>query len=273
MIKQKLRLKWKILLFVTIVITLLLLYSIFICSRGFIVNEHKIVNKSLPNSFYGLKIVHFSDLYYGKSVNEKELKKIVSEINLNKPDIVVFSGDLIDKDTKYTEEMKNVLNKYLSKINYVYGKYYVNGDNDRSYYEPLMTSNGFTSINNLCTDINSKENEKIELCGMSTKYDNSFIKDIDESSYKIMVTHYPDYYRYIESINFNLVLGGHSYNGQITIPFVGGIIKKNNAKSYYEKYYKINNSDFYISNGLGTDNIGLRLFDKPSFNLYRLVDK
>ena len=40
--------------------------------------------------------------------------------------------------------------------------------------------------------------------------------------------------------------------------------------SYYEEYYKLNNTDLYVSSGIGTSNISFRLFNKPSFNLYRL---
>ena len=39
---------------------------------------------------------------------------------------------------------------------------------------------------------------------------------------------------------------------------------------YTNSYYDINNTKFYISNGLGTENISFRLFNKPSINLYRL---
>ena len=47
----------------------------------------------------------------------------------------------------------------------------------------------------------------------------------------------------------------------------------NNSKEYYDPYYKINDTDMYISGGIGNSKVNLRLFNTPSFNLYRLVDK
>ena len=44
------------------------------------------------------------------------------------------------------------------------------------------------------------------------------------------------------------------------------------AKKYYKEYYKVNNTDMYISNGLGTTIMNLRLFNKPSISLYRLTN-
>ena len=279
MIKRKLKTKWKIILVSIIIITLLLLYTIFINTKGLLVKEYKVVNKNIPSSFYGLKIVHFSDIYYGKSINKKELVNLVEEINLTKPDIVIFTGDLIDKDTIYTEDIEKDLIKYLSKINSEYGKYYVSGDNDnyKNSFDSLMTKSNFMSLEDTCDTITNKKNDSLILCGLGLGSNNGNFLDeiIDENNdnYKIIAMHYPDYYKNISKYDFNLILGGHSYNGQIKLPFIKGIIRRNNAISYYNEHYNIGNNDMYISGGLGTDNFNLRFLNKPSFNLYRLVDK
>ena len=277
--KRKLKTKWKIILVSIIIITLLLLYTIFINTKGLLVKEYKVVNKNIPSSFYGLKIVHFSDIYYGKSINKKELVNLVEEINLTKPDIVIFTGDLIDKDTIYTEDIEKDLIKYLSKINSEYGKYYVSGDNDnyKNSFDSLMTKSNFMSLEDTCDTITNKKNDSLILCGLGLGSNNGNFLDeiIDENNdnYKIIAMHYPDYYKNISKYDFNLILGGHSYNGQIKLPFIKGIIRRNNAISYYNEHYNIGNNDMYISGGLGTDNFNLRFLNKPSFNLYRLVDK
>lgn len=276
MIKTKLKPIWKIIFFILSVVILLLLYSIFLGTRGLKIKEYKIINNNLPNSFYGLKIVQFSDLYYDKSINEEELINIVKNINLTKPDIVIFSGDLMDKDTIYTEDIENIIVNNLSNINSKYGKYYVSGDNDeyKNSFDLLMENSDFVSINNKCDNIVNNKNESILLCGLNTNNnDFSFLNDIEDFSYKIITMHYPDYYNKIKDYNFNLILSSHSYNGQISLPYIGGLILKSNAKKYNKEYYNVNNSDFYISGGLGTDNFNIRLLNKPSFNLYRLVDK
>ena len=69
--------------------------------------EYPIINESIPESFDGFKIVHFSDIHFGTTVNEKELESIVNKINLLKPDILVFTGDLFDNSVTINENTKN----------------------------------------------------------------------------------------------------------------------------------------------------------------------
>ena len=105
---MKLKLKWKIIFSIIILLIIIYISVRFIGNIGLVVREYKITNKKLE-SFYGLKIAHFSDLHYGMSVNEKKLNIIVNKINMTKPDIVVFTGDLIDKNIKITDEIFELL--------------------------------------------------------------------------------------------------------------------------------------------------------------------
>ena len=70
-------------------------------------SEQAIHYESLSKDIYGLKIVHISDIHYGRTIHEKELENLVKQINLTKPDILVFTGDLIDKDTQLSSEEEN----------------------------------------------------------------------------------------------------------------------------------------------------------------------
>lgn len=278
MTKRHLKLKWKIIFGILIFILLLFICLRFIGTKGLIIKEYKVVNKNIDTSFYGFKIVHFSDLHYGMSVDEKVLSNLVDKINKTKPDIVVFTGDLIDKKKNYTESDTKLLTKYLSKIKSSYGNYYVNGDDDENInsFDSIMVNSNFKSLNNNYEVITSEKNKKILISGISTNANIKIFNDIfkdDDYSYKIIMMHYPDNYDLISKYNFDLVLSGHSHNGQVRLPYIGALVKMNNSKKYYDPYYKINNTDMYISGGIGNSKVNLRLFNTPSFNLYRLVDK
>ena len=109
----------KFIIFLLILITIVsstLLYSRYIGTSGIFINEYKVVNKNLSNDFYGLKIVHISDLHYGRTINKKELNELVKKINLTKPDIVVLTGDLIDKDTNLTDKDIKIISDAFNKI-------------------------------------------------------------------------------------------------------------------------------------------------------------
>lgn len=278
MAKRHLKFKWKIIFGILIFILLLFICLRFIGTKGLIIKEYKVVNKNIDTSFYGFKIVHFSDLHYGMSVDEKVLSNLVDKINKTKPDIVVFTGDLIDKKKNYTESDTKLLTKYLSKIKSSYGNYYVNGDDDENInsFDSIMVNSNFKSLNNNYEVITSEKNKKILISGISTNANIKIFNDIfkdDDYSYKIIMMHYPDNYDLISKYNFDLVLSGHSHNGQVRLPYIGALVKMNNSKEYYDPYYKINDTDMYISGGIGNSKVNLRLFNTPSFNLYRLVDK
>ena len=97
-------------------------------------------------------------------------------------------------------------------------------------------------------------------------------KKSEDINYKIILVHEPDYIDTITSKynNTNLVLAGHSHNGQINIPYIKKLLLPEGSKKYYNNYYKVNNTNLYISSGLGESNINFRLFNKPSINFYRI---
>ena len=114
------------------------------------------------------------------------------------------------------------------------------------------------------------------LSGTNYNSDLNYLNDLftkELPSYKINIMHTPDTFDDIKNYNFNLVLAGHSHNGQVDLPFYGAIYTPKGAKKYYKPYYKIDNTDLYISSGIGTSNYNFRLFNRPSFNLYRLNAK
>ena len=274
---MKLKKKWKIIFLVILIIATLFILLRYIGNMGIKVKEYKIINNNIGN-FYGLKIVHVTDLHYGMT-NEKKLKKLVKEINLTKPDIVLFTGDLVDKNTEYNKEIDNILIENLKNINAYYGKYYVNGDEDLLYktFDTIMSNSNFISLDDTYEVIYNEKNETIFLSGISP--DKSLTNEIKENinlntyNYKILLTHYPDSVTSILKYNFDLIASGHSLNGQVRLPFIGSVYTKENSRKYYNSYYKIDNTNLYISSGIGNSTINIRLNNPPSFNLYRIVNK
>lgn len=261
-----------IILLVTLL--LVLIYSRFVGTANLKTNEI-IINYNINNSFNGLKIVHFSDLHYKKVINEKRVKEIINEINKINADIVIFTGDLINKDYKLKNNDINFLTNELSKINSKYGSFAILGDNDLSDEEVIKNiyiRSNFTLLNNNYNIIHNEHNDKI----LISDYIDNNIPDINNPNiYKIILTHKPDNITNLlnNNNNINLILSGHSLNGSINIPGIKKLFLNDGAKKYYEPYYKINNTNVYISNGIGVDKINFRLFNTPSINFYRFKTK
>lgn len=271
-------------IFLFILAVLIVLYAKFIGTKGLIVKEYRVESNILTTNFSGVKIVHFSDLLYKSTVDKKDLEKLVNKINELKPDIVVFTGDLVSPSMKLTVKEKENLVNSLSSITSVIGKYAIYGDNDYSYsdFEEVMTNSGFTILSNSYEEIFYKTNESIYIVGLPSSikeksdlstafefyndetrpyiivlaHDGKTLKTLDESTYEV-----------------DLVLLGHSLNGSIVMPYYGGLFVDKNSYKYSDEYYKKGITNIYVSSGIGTNKYGFRLFNRPSFNLYRLKAK
>lgn len=265
-------------------IVLLIVLGKYYYTENFKVREYGITNHNLPNSFDGIKIIQFSDVHYNTSVDENFLKRVVNEINELKPEIVIFNGDLFDQNIKYTDEDFKKLTNILNKIDYVIGKYAVFGENDYKYekeYNEIMNNSGFKILRNNFDLIYYQGSIPIFIGGLDSLLKEksdinqtlSYFEENDSNLFKLIVMHEPDNIKNLKNKNIDLCLAGHSHNGQIKIPFIGAIHNYKGSKLYYDDYYQINNTDLYISNGLGTTLYKFRLFNMPSFNLFRLYSK
>lgn len=277
----------KIIFILLLIAFLLLLYSRFISTSGLKVKEYKIVNENIPDNISGLKIVHLSDIHYGRIIDKKRLEKIVERVNLIKPDIVVITGDLIDRDTKLTDDDINSITTSLSKINVTTNKYAIRGNHDYVFdkWKDIINDSNFINLDNSYDYIYINNYEPILISGLSSLQDeedvnsryntikNSIDKDNINTIYNILLVHETDFVDNIDISRYNLILGGHSHNGQVRLPFIGPIILPKESKKYYDEYYDLGTTDFYISSGLGTSELDFRFFNKPSFNFYRITNK
>lgn len=268
----------RLLLIIMFSIALIVVYARYGGTKGLITKEYTLEVK-IDDSFNGIKIVHFSDLHYLRLMNKETTKEIINEINVLNPDIVVFTGDLIDKDYKLSDKDISDLKELLSSINSKYGKYSVLGNHDTYFYEEIKDiyqSSNFVLLENNYDIIYGNNNDKLFIGGLDNKanIDNimSYFKDNDNINYKIILVHKPDYITNITSKynDINLVLAGHSHNGQVNIPYIKKLFLPNGSKEYYNSYYKVNNTDLYISSGIGVSKYNFRLFNKPSINFYRI---
>ena len=277
--------KWvKVLFFLIVVISSIYLYSRYLGTKGLIVKEYSIVDNKIPNNFYGLKIVQISDIHYKVTTTKEDLTNIVNEINLLKPDIVLLSGDLFDNNIKYTKEDYKDLTNILNDINYNIDKFAIKGEQDLKIknWEEIIINSNFVNLNDKYEFIYNNGKEPILLVGISSNYNkkhikntlNSIYKEINkEYKYSILLLHEPDIISNIDYNKFNLIFAGHTHNGQIVLPFIGGIIKDKYSKIYTDNYYNLGNTKLYISSGIGTTKYKVRLLNKPSINLYRLRNK
>lgn len=259
---------FKILLIFILFITIIYLYARYLNPSSFKINEVAIYDSNLNEAYHGLKIVQLSDTHYGRTTTMDNIKKVVKEINKLNPDIVIFTGDLLD-NKNIKEEEKQELIKNFQNINAKLFKFAVIGDYDATYestYEEILNKSSFTLLNNTNKLVYYNSTTPLNFIGLTNTND---IKDLyNNDYYNITLIHKPDYIKDIT--NTNLAFAGHSLGGQIRLPFIGSLRKTEGASTYIDSYYEINDTKLYISNGIGTEKYSLRMFNTPSITLYRL---
>ncbi|MBR2785225.1 MAG: metallophosphoesterase [Clostridia bacterium] len=286
--KIKKIIKWSIkaILIITILIGGFFTYNSYVATVKIKVREYRVVNSKIPESFNGIKIIQFSDLHYGSTMNEENLKDIKKLINDRKPDLIVFTGDLIDSNYKISEKQKELLSKRLKELNATLGKYAILGDEDSEEIITIYNQSDFTILKNEYELIYNEKNDPIILIGLDSLIEGrrsidqaySYFKQETYNSniYTITIMHEPDSaIDLLGTYQTDLALAGHSHNGNIRIPIANiPLEKKEGAKKYNQDYYQIGSTDLYVSSGLGTNNkTGIRFFCRPSINFYRLSNK
>ncbi len=106
-------------------------YAIFRSLYRFKVHKHSIRFKALPQAFAGLRIVHISDTHLG-SFNYRFhiFDRAVKLINDLRPDLILFTGDLVNN---YAAELKG-WEETFNKLHAGIGKYAVLGNHDYGDY-------------------------------------------------------------------------------------------------------------------------------------------
>ena len=271
----------KTIFFLVVFFSLFLFYNYYISTTRIEVKERRVISEKIPDNFNGLKIIQFSDIHYGNNIFDEELERLVKVINSRKPDLVIFSGDLIDPKFKLTKKEKKRVITTLSKIKSSIGKYAISGDEDKDISMEILRTCDFNILNNNYDLVYNSTNNPILLIGIDSylnkkvDFDKAFayfeIPEHNSNIYTIVMVHEPDCYDEFKDHKVDLVLAGHSHNGYIRLPKLGAITKKEKgAQKYRDFEYKFDDTYFFISNGIGTNGNGIRLFNHPSVSLLRL---
>ena len=257
----------KILISFIVITSSTYLYMRHIATSGIIVKEYSLTYDNLPIEFDGLKVIQLSDIAYGSTIYTKELKTIVKKINSIKPDIIIFTGGLIDPDYPISKGEKESLITILNSLEASIGKYSILSSKDKSNTHDIINNTDFHILENSYELIYYKGMNPIILIGIKNS------QDIDKA------------YSYYQEKNsnkeiFNITI---TSNKELVKPIIkpiyrqniimtndnGSLIKIPFANNYKDRYLQ-NNTDVFVSSGIGTDKTKVRLFNRPSINFYRL---
>ena len=245
------------------------------------ITRHTIKNAALPSGFDGVRLIQFSDTHIGYQYTMDQLKKLITRINGLNPDMIVFTGDLLDDPRHFTEKTRLI--SMLSKLNAPQGKFAVYGNHDHGgygsdLYKQIMEQSGFTLLLNTSANIKLLDGSSIWIAGiddaMLGKPDlNASMVEIPKNSYTILLSHAPDKAEEAAQYPIQMQLSGHSHGGQIQIPFYGPLVTPPFAEKFVEGFYTVGRNSgliLYVNRGLGTTRLPFRFLSQPELAIFTL---
>ncbi|MGN1372610.1 MAG: metallophosphoesterase [Candidatus Coproplasma sp.] len=241
-------------------------------------------NNLLHTSFYevkspkiekAVKIVQLSDLH-AKSFGKGNVK-LLDKVKEQSPDIIAITGDIIHKyrdgDIKVALEFVEGLVK-IAPVYYVSGNHEMRNKRYRVFKERLALA-GAVVLENEAVSIDG-----ITLCGVNCadikggKFFHILEGKGEDSSYKLLLAHLPQYIQKYALAGFDCVLCGHAHGGQWRIPFTNiGLFAPGQGvfPKYVSGVYTCGDTKEIVSRGLGNSQCPLRLFNRPEIVVVNLV--
>lgn len=245
------------------------------------INYQQMQHPFIPRSFDGIKIVQFSDTHLGFQYNLNQFEKLVKKINNLKPDLIFFTGDLIDEPNKYPEI--NQLVPILQQLKAPLGQYCIFGNHDHGgygsdIYRNIMETANFTVLLNESKPIKLKNGSKIYLIGIDDAMLGQpdlklALNQVPNNMFKLLLSHAPDLAETAVQYQIHWQLSGHSHGGQVKIPFVGALVTPPFARVYTEGLYTIGESSpltLYVNRGIGTTRLPFRFMARPELTIFTL---
>lgn len=253
-----------------------LIYGMVRGAYDYQVKRVKLKLPNIPAGFNGYKIVQISDLHVGSFVSTEPLREAVKIINELNPDLILFTGDLVNNRSDELLPHKATLSSLKAR----HGVYSTLGNHD--YGDYVMWDSQEAKENNLKTLIHhhremgwdilldehrhiEHNNEKITLIGVQNysmhlrfpKYGSlpKATRDIDYSSFNILLSHDPSHWRgevLKDFSHIHLTLSGHTHGFQFGVELP--MLKWSPVQYVYKEWaglYAEGHQHLYVNRGLG----------------------
>ena len=264
------------------VLFILLLYGMVIGNYDFQVKRVEINLPELASSFNNLRIVQLSDIHLGSWTSAEKLKEAVSIVNSLKPDLIFFTGDLLDYCTKDVDGFKPILAELSAPNgifailgNHDYGDYVRWASAEEKRMDHLELFNYYKSLGwKLLLNENSllvKGKDSLAIIGVenwgSTRRFQRFadmdkaMRGIENVGVQLLLSHDPSYWDKVISRKFkniDVTFSGHTHGFQFGIECFG--IRWSPAQYMYKEWAGLYSSPvkdshpqyLYVNRGLGS---------------------
>jgi hypothetical protein len=265
----------RIILLAIVVLFLAVIVQIYLDTNFFKVVEVQLTTRKIPAG-EEIRILQISDLH--DKVFGKDNESLVEAIHQVDADVIVITGDLIDRSTKDLGRVFSLVERITAKHQRVY---FISGNHEnanRLRRELLdgLVSRGVIVLNNGNVELEVR-GTAFNLAGVEDgprKNVNQAMEGINPDLYTVLLSHRPDLVARIAEIPVDLILSGHTHGGQVRLPFVGAIYAPN--QGWLPKYDKgmfqiLADRHLYVDSGLGTTHLPIRFLNKAQMSVIRII--
>lgn len=231
---------------------------------------------NLPASFHGLKIVHISDIHSGSFTNKEAVLKGVEQIMASQPDLILFTGDLVNN---VADEMRDYMDVF-SQLKAPLGVYSILGNHDYGDYVEWKTTEDKAANLGRLKDVHrdlgwrllmnehvvlEKDGDTIAILGIENwsakarfpKY-GSLKKAYEGAAshpFKILLSHDPSHWKaevLKEYPDIDLMLAGHTHGMQFGLEIPG--FRWSPVQYVYREWaglYETEGQRLYVNRGFG----------------------
>jgi predicted MPP superfamily phosphohydrolase len=258
---------------------------------------HKVIIpvENLPDEFHRFRIVHISDIHAGSFHSAEPLQRAVELINRQSPDLICFTGDLVNDRCSELHPHLNALQRLRAR----HGIYSVLGNHDYGDYvrwpSQAMKADNLQQLIAMQQalgwkllldehDYIERNGKKIGIAGVQNwsgrirfqRYGRlqKAISGLNDTFFNILLTHDPSHWRkeVLSYPQLHLTLSGHTHGMQFGIELPGW--KWSPARYFYSEWaglYSQGNQKIYVNRGLGFIGYPGRVGILPEITVIELV--
>jgi predicted MPP superfamily phosphohydrolase len=239
-------------------------------------NRIRLSFENLPASFKGLKIVHISDIHSGSFMDKKAVQRGVDKILKEEPDLVLFTGDLVNDRSVEMKEYMDVFNQlkaplgvYSTLGNHDYGDYvrWESKEAKAANLERLKQVHGELGWRLLMNEhvVLEKGSDTIAILGIENwsakgnfpKYGkmHEAYPGTEKHPFKILMSHDPSHWEgevLKKYRDIDLMLSGHTHGMQFGVELPG--FRWSPVQYVYKQWaglYESGNQKLYVNRGFG----------------------
>lgn len=241
--------------------------------------------KGLPAAFDGMRIVHLSDLH--SATFGKNQARLLSMVDTLKPDMVLITGDLIDRRrTVKPDDMIPALT-LLQQLQKRVPTIRVEGNHEAVspvgvQFKAYADRTGAQNVTGRSLPITRGE-DTVHVIGIpdiaSVQYEEDIWREnlhelcaAHADTFRIVLSHRPQYVNDYANEDLPLVLCGHAHGGQVRLPLIGGLYAPEQGvlPRYTAGKHTQNNTTMIVSRGLGNSGFPLRFGNRPEVGVITL---